>query len=304
MKISDIFEKGAQSHTYRRIESDYKVNIFLGYNDFGQMSMVITEPGIASYVKSSKLINVSLSRREDGKMALTFDLLDNSFSSMFIIFCKDIIEVCEKGGPSYAISNALVRWKYWKEMFGKTKNSILEKREIKGLIGELIELRDHFLRDYDEKSAVACWMGPLAGHKDFEIADTWYEVKSVNENAIQVQISSLEQLESDIDGHLVVVRLEDTSEASYNALNLNSVVASVFEKLEDAESRELFTTRLDNMGYTFSEDYEVICFSYKGTEYYSVKEGFPRLTRGNVEDGIGNASYTIILGGISKYREV
>ena len=76
--------------------------------------MVITEPGIASHVKSSKLINVSLSRREDGKMALTFDLLDNSFSSMFIIFCKDIIEICEKGGSSYAISNALVRWKYWK----------------------------------------------------------------------------------------------------------------------------------------------------------------------------------------------
>ena len=74
------------------------------------------------------------------------------------------------------------------------------------------------------------WMGPLLGHKDFEIDDTWYEVKSVNENAIQVTISSLEQLESDVNGYLVVVRLEDTSSVSGCSINLNEVVISVAEK--------------------------------------------------------------------------
>lgn len=303
MNIAEIFEKGAQSHTYRRIDSNYRVNVFLGYNEQGQMSMVITEPGKEKRVKSSRLINVSLKRREDEKMALSFDLLDNSYKSMFIVFCKDMIEISEKAGSAYAISNALTRWEYWKEMFGKSRKDVLSKSEIKGLIGELLELRDHFMSNWDEKTAISSWMGPLYGHKDFEIEDTWYEVKSVNENAVQVQISSLEQLDAEIDGHLVIVRLEDTSEASNGAINLNGVVNSVFSKINDSESRDLFLTKLDNVGYSYDEEYENICFSYKGTEYYEVSEGFPRLTRKNTSELIGNASYSIIIGGIRNYKE-
>ena len=195
MNIEEKFARGAESHTYLRIDSEFRTNIFLGYNDDGQMSLVVAEPGREAVVKSSKLIDVSLKRREDNKMALKFDLLDESYKSMFFIFCKDIIAVCERAGSDMAISNALMRWKYWKEMFGKKKSSILDKQEIKGLIGELFELRDHFIKDFGETVAVQSWMGPLLGHKDFEIDETWYEVKAVNENAVQVNISSLEQLE-------------------------------------------------------------------------------------------------------------
>ncbi len=42
MDIKDKFDKGKESKTYQRIDSGYKVNIFLGYNEDGQMSMVLT----------------------------------------------------------------------------------------------------------------------------------------------------------------------------------------------------------------------------------------------------------------------
>ena len=107
MELLKKFEKGALSHTYQRIDSDYKVDIFLGYNDEGQMSMVITENGRETPVKSSKFISVQLKRREDGKLALSFDLLDNTYKSMFLIFCKDIIITCEKAGSEMAIPNGI-----------------------------------------------------------------------------------------------------------------------------------------------------------------------------------------------------
>lgn len=304
MNIKEKFEKGATSRTYTRIDSEYSVNIFLGYNEDGQMSMVITEPGKEKLVKSSKLIDVSLKPREDGKMALSFHLLDGTYKSMFLIFCKDMINVCELAGSNMAISNALMRWKYWKEMFGKKKQNILDKMEIKGLIGELLELKNHFMKDWDETTAIASWMGPLLGHKDFEIDDTWYEIKSVSENAIQVKISSLEQLDSEIDGHLVIVRLEDTSPVSNNSINLNNMVSKVAEIINDPTNMDLFLTRLDNMGYSYDDEYENYCFMYKGTEYYSVKGEFPRLIRSEVNSSIGNASYTILLNGVRDYREV
>lgn len=202
-----------------------------------------------------------------------------------------------------AISNALTRWKYWKEMFGKKKSTILDKQEIKGLIGELIELRDHFMRDYGETVAVQSWMGPLLGHKDFEVDDTWYEVKSVTENAVQVNISSLEQLESEVDGHLVIIRLEEASVTSALAINLNQMVLKVADEIKDPETLDLFRTRLDNMGYAPDEEYDNFNFVFKGRQSYSVTEKFPRLTRSGVSDSIGNAKYTILLNGISDFKE-
>lgn len=176
MQISKKFEQGIEHHTYQRLDSDYKVNLFLGYNEDGKMSMVITEPGQIVKTKSSKMIDVQMSKREDGKIALTFDLLDNTYASMFTIFCKDMILVCEKAGKEMAISNAVVRWKYWLELFGKKKGMLLDKSEIKGLIGEFLLLKDKFIPEYGVTDAIASWMGPLLEHKDFEIADTWYEV--------------------------------------------------------------------------------------------------------------------------------
>ena len=82
MELLKKFEKGSVSHTYQRIDSEYKVNIFVGYNDDGQMSMVITENGREVPVKSSKFISAQLKRREDGKLALSFDLLDNTYKSL------------------------------------------------------------------------------------------------------------------------------------------------------------------------------------------------------------------------------
>lgn len=303
MNIEEKFARGAETHTYLRIDSEYKIDVFLGYNDDGHMSIVIAEPGKETIVKSSKLIDVSLKRREDQKMALKFDLLDDAYRSMFLIFCKDIIVVCERAGSEMAISNALTRWKYWKEMFGKKKSTILDKQEIKGLIGELIELREHFMRNYGETVAVQSWMGPLLGHKDFEVEDTWYEVKSVTENAVQVNISSLEQLESEVDGHLVIIRLEEASLTSALAINLNQMVLKVTDDIKDPETLDLFRTRLDNMGYVPDEEYDNFNFVFKGRQSYSVTDKFPRLTRSGVSESIGNAKYTILLNGISDFKE-
>ena len=303
MDLQGKFEKGAKSKTYQRIDADFKVNIFVGYNEDGCMSMVITENGVESQVKSTKLINVKMQRREDKKLALYFDLLDEAYKSMFLILCKDIVLTCEKAGPELAISNALMRWKYWKEMFGRKNNVLLDKSEIKGLIGELYELQNHFFKDYDEKTAIFSWMGPLFGHKDFEINDTWYEVKTVSENATQVIVNSIEQLESESDGHLVVVRLEETSAVNQKAITINKIVLSLIEQIKDIEVLNMFRTRLDNVGYEPHSEYDAFCFAYKSTQRYTITNDFPRLRRKNIDDSIGNVKYTILLNGISQFLE-
>lgn len=303
MQLVEKFQKGAATRTYQRIDIEYRVNVFIGYNPDGQMSMVITENGKNEKVKSTKFIDVNLNKREDGKMALSFDLLDNAYESMFVVFCKDIILVCEQAGREMAISNALIRWKYWKELFGKRRTTILEKNEIKGLIGELLELKNHFIPEIGADNAITSWMGPLLGHKDFELSDTWFEVKTVNEAAIQVVISSIEQLEAEKDGHLVIIRLEDTNPLANGAVSLNRLVLEIMEIINDPETLEKFRIKLDNVGYEQNPLYDEICFLYKGTERYVVNDKFPRLRRKEINEAIGNAKYSILFNGITDFKE-
>ena len=188
-------------------------------------------------------------------------------------------------------------------MFGKRKQTVLDKQEIKGLIGELLILKEGILTRWGEERAVQAWMGPLLGHKDFEINDTWYEIKSVNENALQVKISSLEQLESDKKGHLIVVRLEDTSTVAENSININKLTAEIIGLITDVENLSVFQTKLDNIGYSFDEEYNSWNFLYKGRQSYYVDEAFPRIRKQDVDSAIGNAQYTIMLNGVERFKE-
>lgn len=303
MDLRSKFEKGKANRTFQRIDSTYAVNIFVGFDDDGRMTVVITENSIYKQISSTKLIEVALKMRNDGKMALSFSLLDTAYESLFLIFCNDIIAVCEKAGSDQAIACAIIRWKYWKEMFGNRKKTVLDKQEIKGLIGELLILKECILTRWGEERAVQAWMGPLFGHKDFEIDDTWYEVKSVNENALQVKISSFEQLESEGKGHLIVVRLEDTSTVAENSININKLVAEIISVITDVESLRILQTKLDNIGYSFDEEYNSWNFLYKGRQSYYVDDTFPQIRKKDVDNAIGNAQYTIMLDGIEKFRE-
>ena len=303
MNLKSKFEKGKENRTFQRIDSTYAVNIFVGFDDDGRMTVVITENSICKQIRSTKLIEVALKMRNDGKMALSFSLLDNAYESLFLIFCNDIITICEKAGSDQAIVCAITRWKYWKEMFGKRKQTVLDKQEIKGLIGELLILKECLLSKWGEERAVQAWMGPLLGHKDFEIDNTWYEVKSVNENAIQIKISSFEQLESEEKGHLVVVRLEDTSTVAENSININKLVLEIISLISDVENLNVLQTKLDNIGYSFDEEYNSWNFLYKGRQSYYVDDKFPRIRKRDVDNAIGNAQYTILLDGIEGFKE-
>ena len=304
MDITEKFKKGVESRTYQRIDPSYRVNIFVGYNDDGRMSMVITEQGKPEKVKSSKYIDVRMLRRVDGKIALSFDLLDSSFEPMFVFFCRDMISICEQAGKELAIPNAVLRWQYWREMFGRSRQDLLSQMEIKGLIGELLVLRDFMIPKFGTANAVQSWMGPLLGHKDFEIDDTWYEVKAVSQGAVQVSISSVEQLESDVFGHLMIVRLEETNGSNSRAVTLNSIVIELSDIIgEDPFLLDIFRDRLNSAGYNGESEYDNFCFAFSGLEKYRVDDSFPRIRRENLHSSIGNAQYTILLNGISDFRE-
>lgn len=69
-------------------------------------------------------------------------------------------------------------------------------------------LKDYMIPDRGIDVALNSWMGPEKTHKDFSDQQDWFEVKTISFGKECVRISSIEQLDSDIDGTLVVYELE------------------------------------------------------------------------------------------------
>jgi len=71
----------------------------------------------------------------------------------------------------------------------------------------------------------------------------------------------------------------------------------------DVENLNVLQTKLDNIGYSFDEEYELWNFLYKGRQSYYVDDMFPRIRKKDVDNAIGNAQYTIMLDGIERFKE-
>ena len=107
-----------------------------------------------------------------------------------------------------------------------TNKEILSVIEIMGLIGELLFLKDYSFGKYGMRSAILGWSGTEPTHKDFSYDDEWYEIKCIDTHKTAVNISSLEQLDSVVDGKLVIIKLEKMS-ASFDGLSLNKLIKEV-----------------------------------------------------------------------------
>ncbi len=302
MDVKSKFQEVKEKNKHIRIDSEYKNDIFYGLDENGNLEMIIRYIGKKQKVESSNIIEVKIFTTENEKLEIHFILQNISYKSMFIKFCEDMSEYVESISAQSVISGTIKRWKIWKEMFGKKKKNLLDKKEIKGLIGELLVLRDFFFVHYTEDVAIQSWLGPLGGHKDFEVDDTWYEIKAIESSVNEIHINSLEQLDSDRNGHLVVVKLDSTSPASNGAINLNLIVMSLMNMISEPDNLSLFVERLDAKGYVYDEDYTGTAFFHKKTEYYTVNESFPKIVRSLVNPGIHTAEYTIVLNSIQNYK--
>lgn len=291
--ITEKFEQERESMTYRRINNTHPIDIYLGYNQTGKKSMVVTEVGMNILLDSTQVIETQVSKRTDGKLSVEFALLDDKFSTMFYKFCEDIIYSSAKLKKKQAIKFVANRWNAWRMMFKNDLNNILPDNVIQGLLGELLFLEKVMMPKYGVERSIKSWDGPLGNPKDFTIDETWYEVKTTTSGNSIIKISSLEQLDSDKEGQLEIVRVDSTNSENDNAINLNMQVEKIRSKIDGIEILKEYMRRLSSVHYCYEEYYNSVCFEYKTIEEYQVNDSFPRIKRSNLPNAILKVQYDI-----------
>lgn len=300
--IKEKFEECKETKSFIRINEEHPSDTYVGYNENGNKTLAIIAYGEIEEIESTKLIEARILKRStDNRLSLSFSLLNDIMSDIFYQFCDDIVQkTINLPHEINVIAFIIERWKKWIQMFKNPHTTIMSENEIRGLLGELIFLKEIMIKKYGISKSLESWIGSSMSHKDFEIDDTWYELKTIKENAITVEISSIEQLESSLYGELALVKLEPSNLTINNPISLNNYIKSIENLLETKEQINLFYKKLEERNYFYVEEYDKYVYANKGIDKYRVVEGFPKISNNDLKDGIVRVSYQIF---INKIRD-
>ena len=287
---------------FRRVTSSHPLDLYIGRDVSARPTLLLLSDVEPSHVFSSKLIGIQLGKRTDGRWALSFSLNDSKFEDIFYHFCDDIVEsssdIFDKDRAALFVCS---RYEKWQELLRKNTGGLLSFQEIKGLTGELTFLQRFLLKKYTQREALLSWVGPGKADQDFVCSESWYEVKASVSGTDSVHISSVEQLDTQKQGELVVVYLDKTSRSDSDGITLNSLVDEITGELLSEEERRIFRDILIEQGYTRRDEYDEYVFRYTRHTRYEVTSDFPALRRRNIPKSVTDVQYAISLASIAAY---
>jgi hypothetical protein len=299
----------------RRINSDHPLDLFWGRDQFGrylfmydfQYFQVRKQKFPDLFGIDIKLIKLDQDL-EKGYMLILI-LKENKDWKIFRALCLDIISVtsnCEKTKNSLLI--ILKRLNKWHEFLKKNKSVLLTENKIKGILGELLFIKNHLEPAFGIDQAIKFWQGPEDNPQDFNVFNCGIEVKcQLGTTKPYVKINSAEQLCPQLPKmFLYVVTLGSSTKDSPDSYNLPFLINSFRAKLENVsfEHLERFNNLIFQTGYIDLEEYEEYSYIIANEEVYLVDESFPRICPDNLPFGISKLTYNVDLNDCISMSEI
>lgn len=287
---------------FLQIDTQHPLEWHIGYQSISQRTLLLVCDAEAPKIDSSKSMMVEKRRREsDNRWALTFELLRDEQQEVFAILCCDVIEHSRFASDEQeALKLVVNRYKQWSRLLEAQKSGLMNESTRKGLLGELLFLEQRLSITTSTLQEIQGWVGADGADQDFMYSDGWFEVKAVGASSSSVTISSLEQLDRDDEGELVIIRIDKVAPKSVGAITLNDVVHRIRIMLDD-DARNLFDSKLMFYGYLDLQEYGEQKYHHSSTQHYKVNRIFPRLTRKLVPPQIESLRYELSLSALAEW---
>lgn len=294
------FNQVTENSYYISVSNTHPLELYIGKNEKGFLALRFNGDFTPIKIKSSEILQVKQFKlKEHNSIIFSYDSEEDP--SLFYSFCEDVINSTENCKKENGYTELVNRYNLWKKMF-YSSSDILTEAEIMGLIGELTYLKTYIFENYGQSKGLLGWSGPEPTNKDFSFDNDWFEIKAINSFKKTVTISSIEQLDSEYDGKLIVYQLQKMS-PSFDGVNLNKLVMEINELLRIETDKDLFVKKLKQVGYSYNEHYDDYVYEIARCDKYNVTQEFPKIKASNVPEGIGDVKYELILGSIEKYKE-
>lgn len=287
-----------------KLSVNHPLEWYVRYATPEHKSVVIVSKKAIKKLDSSKSIDAACNQRKDGKYAISFTLMDKKQEDVFITMAGDIIEYSNVENDDVALLKVLSRYNAWLRLLDHKSNAILDSNRQKGLIGELLFLKEKIENGMLPSDALAGWVGPEGADQDFVYADCWYEIKSTGASSSEISISSVEQLDRDDEGELVIYRIDKCAPDQSGSFTLYGLVQEVIELISRyGENPDELTLKLGAGGYIDMKEYDKQHFSMSSTQIYTINESFPRIRRVDVPIEITNTIYQISIHSIDGWKK-
>ncbi len=294
-EIKAQFNKVLSVSQYVRVSETHPLELYLGLNEVGQKTLRFNGQFVPSKLYSTKSLDIKQLKFDD-HLSILFSSKVTDNDSLFYKFCEDIINYTKESTQEIGYKDIINRYIIWKKFF-TTKATILSEKEIMGLIGELMYLKEQCFFIHGVSKGLAGWSGSEPTNKDFSYEDTWFEIKTIGSSSKTITISSLEQLDSTNVGYLVVYRLEKMS-SNFDGISLNKLVEKIINEITFENDKELFVEKLSKAGYSYNEFYDNFVYNFISKKRYVVDDKFPRIVGITLPKGVVGLTYDIELSSI------
>jgi len=249
---------------------------------------------IKQKIPSLNGIDISIGSIEDTNQ-LILTLSEKEDKDIFYSLCLDLLKSTKNiNDESLAIKSILKRLEKW-QYFLKSGRKIIDKKQLKGLIGELHLIKKYLLAQFATKDVLDFWKAPLQSVQDFELNNMTVEVKTKS-SVNSITISSYEQLFTQLDYlYLFVVTLTESTKNISESFNIYDIIDEI-KKLIGEDNLMLienFNNLLMHYGFVELIEYEDLYFIISFDEFYEVTDKFPKII--DIPDGIEKLNYKINL---------
>lgn len=290
----------------RRVDHTHTLDLFWARDHFGHYLFIyeFSPEGVSSKIDLPDLAGIeAICILADGgipKNRLVLILNEQSNWELFLSLCNDLVQATRQAKTSgSAFQTILRRLVRWHDFLKKNRNDLLPEEKIKGLIGELLFIKNQLISVFGVGQAIQFWQGPEGLPQDFNVNNSAIEVKCQSgATSPYVKITSADQLCPQLpEMYLYVITLGKTTPETEGAINLSGLVSQIRYILESDASNQIerFNDLLYMIGYLDSDRYLDFSYILASEKMFQVTEEFPKICTDDIHHGIVKLSYNISL---------
>lgn len=229
-----------------------------------------------------------------GEVRLCLLLTETAYADVFGTLADDVaanVAACRNAGE--AVARLLSRLHAWQAIMRRHADGLTGEEQT-GLFAELLFLAHLIGAGMLPGQALEGWKGPDDGLRDFVFGECEIEIKASVGTAGRFAVACLDQLD---DGPRDLILAFTRMQEATGGFTLPELVSDLRRMIVETEPGVLpwFNTLLSSTGYfdVHAHRYSVRRLAVRETQFFSVEDGFPRITQRAVPAGVVDARYTV-----------
>ncbi|MGW4968412.1 PD-(D/E)XK motif protein [Streptomyces albidoflavus] len=298
-----------------RLHPEAPLDVFLAVSHPAQRRMLVlrTDARSADHIvrsvtrlPSAAGLEMNLSAVSRLEYELQVVLTADELREVFNPLVTDVADtVREASGAAAALTAAVERFERWQDLLRAVGRDGLGPEARRGLVGELLLLRDRILPVVGPAEAVDSWAGPSGANQDFQLPGVAVETKaSTARRPRNIRIASERQLDDTGTPALLLSLAMLDERRGGSGESLNRLVDRIREQLTSPAVRAAFDGRLIQAGYLPAQRdlYEEPRYTLRELCFWHVREDFPRIVEADLPEGVGDCTYNVSTSGLDEHR--